>query len=422
MKVGIWCAYGKTLEPSEGIGVFAHNLARALLDDPRVSRIVMAIHAGEEGRVAATVAHGGGRIETVSVGRLAWWRRWQRKRLRRRHRRVCDAIAAHSRPILERRRDEIERVIRALDARQPLVDHGLFESCDVWLLPHVAVEREFPAATVLVVHDMVPLHFSGVVKQRDLESFRRRCIWRADDATLVTTMSQVIRDDDVIGMLGCDPAKVRVIAPAIPADCGVPEDRAAVADRRPFVGRPYVLYPAAFRPYKNHVALVEAVAELRRRGVADMHLVFTGIRRPPAPLAARIDEVGLAGHVHVLGKVSRQELARLYCEAAATVVPSLYEQGSFPILEALRWGCPVAASDLPTLREALRPLGDAMLFFDPRNPVAIADTIAAIVADRDTVRMRQAHGFAGLGARTWANVARDWVDVFTEAVTLYRRP
>jgi hypothetical protein len=63
-----------------------------------------------------------------------------------------------------------------------------------------------------------------------------------------------------------------------------------------------------------------------------------------------------------------------------------------------------------------------MLFFDPRNPVAIADTIAAIVADRDTVRMRQAQGFAGLGARTWADVARDWVDVFTEAVTLYRRP
>lgn len=422
MRVGIWCAYGKTLEPSEGIGVFTHNLARALLGDPRVDRILLAIHAGEEGRVAATVAHGAGRIATVSVGRLAWWRRWRRKLLRRRHRRVCDALAARDEPRLIHRRDQIEQAIRDLDGGQPIVDRRLFEACDVWLLPHVAVEREFPAATVLVVHDMVPLHIPGVVKQRDLESFRRRCVCRAHGATLVATMSQVIRDVDVIGLLGCDPATVRVIPPSIPADLGDPEDRAAVAARRRFIGRPYVLYPAAFRPYKNHVALVEAVAELRRRGVSDMHVVFTGIRRPPATLAARIDELGLASHVHVLGKVSRQELARLYCEAVATVVPSLYEQGSFPILEALHWGCPVAASDLPTLREALQPLGDAMLFFDPRNPVAIADSIAAIVADREAVRARQARGLVGLGARTWADVAGDWTDVFVEAVTRYRQP
>lgn len=422
MKVGIWCAYGKTLDPSEGIGVFAHNLARALLDDPRVDRIVMAIHAGQEERVAATVAHGHGRITTVSVGRLAWWCRWQRKRLRRRHRRVCDALAAVHTPDLVRRRDEIERAVRMLDGRHPIADFRHFESCDVWLLPHVAVEREFPTATVLVVHDMVPLHIPGVVKQRDLESFRRRSVCRADAATLVATMSQVIRDVDIIGLLGCDPAKVRVIPPATPADFGAPEDRATVAARRPFMGRQYVLYPAAFRPYKNHVALVEAVAELRRRGISDMQLVFTGIRRPPAALAARINRLGLAGHVHALGTVSREELSRLYCEACATVVPSLYEQGSFPILEALHWGCPVATSDLPTLRESFEPLGDAMLYFDPRNPVAIADTIATIVADRDAVRVRQARGFTGLRARTWADVASEWMDVFAEATMRHRQP
>lgn len=376
----------------------------------------MAIHAGEEERVAATVAYGNGRIATVSVGRLSWWRRWQRKHLRRRHRRACDALAVRPDPRLECRRDTLERAIRALDGRQRIDDHRLYESCDVWLLPHVAVEREFPAATVLVVHDMVPLHIPGVVKQRDLESFRRRCICRVDEATLVTTMSEVIRDVDIVGLLGCDPGKVRVISPTIPGDFGIPEDRDAVAARRPFLGRPYVLYPAAFRPYKNHAALVEALAELHGRGATDMRLVFTGIRRPPAYVASRIDQLGMSSHVHVLGKVTRQELARLYCEAVATVVPSLYEQGSFPILEALHWGCPVAASDLPTLREALRALGDAMMFFDPRSPLSIADAIAAIVADRDAMRARQLGGFAHLGGRTWGNVASDWMDVFTEAV------
>lgn len=422
MKVGIWCAYGKTLEPSEGIGVFTHNLARALLGDQRVERIVIAIQAGEDDRVAATVAHGAGRIATVAIGRLPWWCRWRRKQLRWRHRRLCDALAVTHEPNVARRRDEVERAIRGLYARQPISDRRLFESCDVWLLPHVAVERGFPAATVVVVHDMVPLHISGVVKQRDLESFRRRCMCLVDEATLVATMSQVIRDVDIVGLLRCDPDKVRVIPPAAPADFSIAEERSVVAIRRPFLDRPYVIYPAAFRPYKNHAALVEALAALHRHGHREMQLVFTGIRRLPASLARRIDELGVAEHVHVLGKVTREELARLYCEAVATVVPSLYEQGSFPILEALHWGCPVAASDLPALREALEPLGDSMLFFDPRNAAAMADTIAAIAADRDAVRLRQAQGFADLQTRTWADVAREWATVFAEAVSRRRGP
>lgn len=420
MKVGIWCAYGKTLEPSEGIGVFTHHLARALLDDPRVERIVMAIHAGEDDRVADTVASGAGRIATVAVGRLPWWCRWRRKQLRWRHRRLCDALTRGAKPALERRRDEAERAIRRLYARQPIADHRLFASCDVWLLPHVAVERGFPAATVLVVHDMVPLHIAGVVKQRDLESFRRRCMALVDEATLVTTMSQVIRDVDIVGLLGCDPDKVRVIPPATPCDFGAAENRTTVAGRRPFLGRPYVIYPAAFRPYKNHVTLVEALAELHRRGRGDMRLVFTGIRQVPASLARRIEALGLTEHVHVLGKVSREELACLYREAVATVVPSLYEQGSFPILEALHWGCPVAASDLPALREALEPLGDAMLFFDPRDASAVADTIAAIALDRDGLFRRQASGFESLRARTWSQVAGEWAAAFAEAIRRHR--
>lgn len=42
MKVGVWCAYGKTLSVSDGIGVFAHSLAKYLARSPRVNGVVMA--------------------------------------------------------------------------------------------------------------------------------------------------------------------------------------------------------------------------------------------------------------------------------------------------------------------------------------------------------------------------------------------
>jgi glycosyltransferase involved in cell wall biosynthesis len=86
----------------------------------------------------------------------------------------------------------------------------------------------------------------------------------------------------------------------------------------------------------------------------------------------------------------------------------------------MRWGCPVAASDIPALREAFASMEDAMVFFDPRSASAIADAIAGIITDRDAVRVRQTAAFEWLRARTWADVAQEWVAVCDEAIRRHR--
>jgi len=116
----------------------------------------------------------------------------------------------------------------------------------------------------------------------------------------------------------------------------------------------------------------------------------------PGPLRRQIAAAGLSAVVHVIGRVERATLARLYGEAAATIVPSFYEQGSFPLLEAMHWGCPVAASNIPALREAFAPMGEAMLFFDPRRPEAIAATMKRLSAEGTAIRDRQATAFRAI--------------------------
>jgi hypothetical protein len=59
------------------------------------------------------------------------------------------------------------------------------------------------------------------------------------------------------------------------------------------------------------------------------------------------------------------------------------------------------------------------VFFDPRSADSIAGAIASIITDRDAILSRQVAGFSGLKARTWQNVACEWMSVFEEAV---RRP
>jgi len=423
VRIGIWCGYGRTLVPTEGIGVFTHALARGLARLADVDDVQLVIHAGDEPLVASTVAAGAGRIHLASLHRQSWIDRWRWKALRRRHRRVCDRLAtmaeSKDREQLKARRNAVEQAIDRVFARLRVDEPAGVPPRDVWLLPHVAVERKFSAPTVVVVHDMVPLHFPGVVKATDLESFRRRSCRIVQEATLVGTMSRTIRDVDIVGLLGCPQEKVRVVASAVPDDLGEPAAHDAVIRTVPAAAGPFLLYPAAWRPYKNHVRLIEAVALLRKRGHPDIQLVFTGFAPLPQELADLAERLGIAAVVHAAGQVERPVLAGLYQSAAATVVPSLYEQGSFPILEAIRCGCPAVASDIPAFREAFDAFDGAIPLFDPRAPETIASVVADVLVNRAAVQRRQA---LALPTRSWDDVASDWLAVLREAASAAGRP
>jgi glycosyltransferase involved in cell wall biosynthesis len=432
VRVGIWCAYGKTLEFTDGIGVFAHLLARHLVGDPRVSGVDLLIHAGDAPLVAETVAAGGGRIRVVEQARLGVWGRWRRKRARWQHRRIADRLAAGSLSHKQQQRFETElrdiesSVARILELQAVSDPYSLSSphdgGCDIWVLPHVSVERRFRSASVVLIHDMVPLREPGLIKPHDLASFRRRSQAVAERSTLIGCMSNVIRDEDIVCLLDCPQEKVRVVRPAVPDDIRRPLSLKKDADEVQTVHlpvnvtRPYLLYPAAFRPYKNHELLIDALSHFDQRGFPGLQLVFTGDSLLPPSLEERAVTHGVRDRVHAVGRVDREVLEQLYCHAEATVVPSRHEQGSFPVLEALACGCPVAVSDIPSLREAFEHLDKAVPFFNPSSPTALVNAVVTILQDPEGVRAAQMEGFERLRQRQWATVASEWVDVFAEAI------
>ena len=179
------------------------------------------------------------------------------------------------------------------------------------------------------------------------------------------------------------------------------------------------------RGYKNHSVLIDALALPEfRDDLAALHLVFTGgseIHSRDA-LLARAARAGLAERVRIHDCVSREDLALLYRHATATVVPSLYEQGSFPIYEALHYDCPVACSDIPSLREQCAGLGDAMIYFDPHDVRAVAAAIRTLVRDRSAIRRAQAARAAAAPGRSWADAAEEWLAVFRSAARSFTPP
>jgi glycosyltransferase involved in cell wall biosynthesis len=122
----------------------------------------------------------------------------------------------------------------------------------------------------------------------------------------------------------------------------------------------------------------------------------------PAALADRIDRLRVGPWVTQVRGLTRSQLAGLYQQAAAVLVPSEAEGFGLPVVEALACGTSVVASDLPVLRE----VGGSAVVFAPVGDVEAWATMAhRLLADPAAVPTREAR-LAQAARYTWAEHAR----------------
>ena len=138
----------------------------------------------------------------------------------------------------------------------------------------------------------------------------------------------------------------------------------------------FALAVSSLDPRKNFNRLIEAF-----QNIPDCMLYIVGAYnrvfesdRGQVPVSTPSDKESdrNLSPVRFLGRVSDEELVRLYNQAVCFIFPSLYEGFGLPPIEAMSCGCPVLVSDIPVLREVC---GDAATYFDPYNPYAIRKAI-----------------------------------------------
>jgi glycosyltransferase involved in cell wall biosynthesis len=125
---------------------------------------------------------------------------------------------------------------------------------------------------------------------------------------------------------------------------------------------------AVLRPEKNHLQLVDAIARLRRRGVAARALLI-GDGPMRRAIEARARAAGVADEVTITGL--QEDVRPLVAACDAIALCSTSETFSLAALEAMALGRPVVHADTGGAGEMIRPGHEGQLF-------AVGDTRALV--------------------------------------------
>ncbi len=246
--------------------------------------------------------------------------------------------------------------------------------------PHYVLPPLTPGKTIVTIHDCIHLRFPQYLPHRGAHLYAKVFLSSAArKAARVITVSEASKRD-IVQFLHTPADKVEVVYNGFDERLTAPsaEDEARVRDRFQ-LDAPFVLYAGNIKPHKNVDRLIEAFAELRRRGLENVKLLIIGDDISKySNLRRLVHRHQLHQQVRFLGFVSTDTLAALYQLAQVFVFPSLYEGFGLPPLEAMANGTPVITSNVSSLPEVV---GDAALLIDPMDSGSIADAMHRVLTD-----------------------------------------
>jgi glycosyltransferase involved in cell wall biosynthesis len=267
-------------------------------------------------------------------------------------------------------------------------------------------------------YDLVPLLNAGTyLADRGMRRRYHVLLEALRQADVLLAISDYSRRE-AIDALGLPPDRVAAISgDADPVFRRLALDPAHSAGQCAELGvRPgFVLYTGNIDPRKNLQKLVEAYgrlpAALRRTHQLVVLADLNGEQRYRLDKARRrsgVDEPD----VRVIARVDDDRLVFLYNACRAFVFPSLHEGFGLPVLEALRCGAAVVASNTTSIPEVM---GLDAALFDPTSADSIAGKLAAVLQDDGWNRTLRDHAAVQAAKFSWRASAERALDALEAA-------
>jgi glycosyltransferase involved in cell wall biosynthesis len=253
---------------------------------------------------------------------------------------------------------------------------------------------------VVTIHDLLPITHADLYPP-GADRGQRAELAEARRARVVVTTCDATADE-IVRVAGFPPDRIVVARPGVLPPGGGGESP---------VAPPFLLAVGQVTPRKGFDLIAEAAALL-------------GPSCPPVVLAGpdwwrsedvrrRIAEVDVHRRVRLLGPVDDATLSALYASATVVCHASRGEGFGMTCLEAMAFGAPVVATDLPPVRELA---GGAVELVPVDDAAALAAALRGLLDDEPRRRALGEAARSRAAEFSWARMAADVVGAYRLAL------
>lgn len=177
-------------------------------------------------------------------------------------------------------------------------------------------------------------------------------------------------------------------------------------------------YVGTFQPYEGLDLLIRAMPEVLQK-IPNAHLLITGAGGVQPELERISSELNLQQHVTFTGRVPHQDVFDLYAAADVFAYPRISTRTTritTPLkpVEAMAMQKPVVVSDLPAMRELVRP-DETGLLFRHGDCADLARALAELLSNPERCeQMGQQARKHVLEARQWGKLVERYVPIYEQ--------
>jgi glycosyltransferase involved in cell wall biosynthesis len=276
---------------------------------------------------------------------------------------------------------------------------------------------------VITVHGQLDLAFSiplnyEIVSSRQLNrilstalwGFRKKSAKQARKADRIICVSHQAKEA-LARFLKIHKSKIEVIHHGVDHNLFRPRKMAHARDLLKLPqNKRIILHVGNENQSKNIPTLIHAFHKLGKR--EDVILVRVGQKTESTNTL--IHSFGLNNDVIHTGVIEPEKIPLFYNAADIFVFPSWYEGFGLPPLEAMASGCPVIASDRPSIPEIV---GDAGILLDPSDIESLVYNMSEILNNNDLKEDLIRKGSQRSKLFSWRNCARKTSKIYRDIIS-----
>ncbi len=300
-----------------------------------------------------------------------------------------------------------------------LFDIVISEKIDVVHTPAQSFQNlTFSIPLITTLHDLQHFHFPDFFSREEITVRNFFYKLSAEFAERVIVSFQHVKDD-IVKFYEIPAEKIDVCPLGMPALRLIDQSRFPEIKKKYRLPDKYLFYSANAWRHKNHIGLIRALKILHEKHGLKISLVCTGQKNPDfyPEIKGAIKSLNLSGFVNFTGYIPEDDVRLLLKNATLVVIPTLYEAGSFPLMEAMIYEVPVICSNVTSLPDAI---GNKRFIFDPKDIGQVAEKAAMMLKDEKLIAENRENSRKRTKEGGWEKSVHCFVNTYQKAIKDFR--